>query len=131
MEYYKTKDILHSGTSLIAYCIFYILIPGKKPILYSVTKYLEYKGIELAEEVRRYVYENCIKPARNRGETEIVLTSGDIHEQMKLNQRMPLVCSVLRGSELQDAFNVILVREIRLPSVKKDSSTNKFVFRIE
>jgi len=43
---------------------------------------------------------------------------------------MPAVCNALRREKFQLDYNVELVQEIRLPTVKKDSSTNKFIFKI-
>lgn len=85
----------------------------------------------LAEEIRHFVFEHYIKPAKERGETKLVVVSGEVHDRMGLKDRMPAVCSVLRGSKLQNSFGVHLIQEIRLPKVERDSSTNRFVFSIE
>ncbi len=87
--------------------------------------------LKLANEIRRFVADNYFEPARSHGETEVVVVSGEVHSGMGLKQRLPAVCSVLRGSELQDAFGASLIREVRMPTVEKDSSTNRFVFKIE
>jgi 5-methylcytosine-specific restriction enzyme B len=84
----------------------------------------------LAEEIREYVDENYVKPARKRGDSELVIVSGEVHVRMGLKNRMPAICSVLRGGKLQESSSIRLINEIRLPSVKRDSSTNKFVFRV-
>ena len=49
---------------------------------------------------------------------------------MNLKARIPAVCNALRVEKLQTAFNVELIQEVRLPSVKGDSSTNKFIFAL-
>lgn len=85
----------------------------------------------LAEEIRHFVFEHYIKPAKERGETKLVVVSGEVHGRMGLKDRMPAVCGVLRGSKLQNSFCIHLIREIKLPNVEKDSSTNRFVFSIE
>ena len=85
----------------------------------------------LAEEIRHFVSEHYIKPAKERGETKLVVVSGEVHGRMGLKDRMPAVCSVLRGGKLQNSLNVRLLQEIRLPKVERDSSTNRFVFNIE
>jgi hypothetical protein len=87
--------------------------------------------MELAEEIRHFVFEHYVKPAKERGETKLVVLSGKVHEQMGLKNRMPAVCNALRGSKLQDFFGIRLIQEIRSPHVEKDSSTNRFVFRLE
>jgi hypothetical protein len=98
---------------------------------FSLTRHLEYRVIELAEEIRKYVYENYVKPAKISGEKSLVIVSGEVHDRMGLKQRMPLVCSVLRGSKFQGYAGIQLVNEIGPPGVETDSSTNKFVFNIK
>ena len=87
--------------------------------------------MKLAEQIRRFVSENYFQPARACGDKEVVLISGEVHNRMGLKQRLPAVCSVLRGNELQNSFGVSLIREDRMPTVQKDSSTNRFIFKIE
>jgi len=60
----------------------------------------------------------------------VVITSGEVHTRLGLKSRMPAVCNALRREKFQLDYNVELVQEIRLPTVKKDSSTNKFIFKI-
>jgi len=43
---------------------------------------------ELAEEIREYIDENFVKPARKRGDKELVLVSGEVHDRMGLRQRL-------------------------------------------
>jgi hypothetical protein len=85
----------------------------------------------LAEEIRQYVNENFVKPAKKRGEKKLIIVSGEVHDRMGLKQRMPAVCSVLRSNKLQFLSGIQLVEEIRRNTVEKDSSTNRFVFTIE
>lgn len=51
----------------------------------------------LNEQIREYVCENYIKPARQRGETEIRIRAGDVHSKMGLISRIPAVCSALKS----------------------------------
>jgi len=85
----------------------------------------------LAEEIRHFVSEHYVRPARERGETKLIVVSGEVHGRMGLRDRMPAVCSVLRGGKLQNSLSVHLLQEIRLPKVERDSSTNRFVSSIE
>ena len=85
----------------------------------------------LAEEIRHFLFEHYIKPAKERGETKLVVVSGEVHSRMGLKDRMPAVCSVLRGSKFQNSFGVRLIQKIKLPKVERDSSTNRFVFSID
>lgn len=87
--------------------------------------------MELLEQIRNLVIENNIKPARSRGEKSLIVVSGEIHSRMGLTNRIPAVCNALRSERPWNPSNVRLVCEIRLPSVQKDSSTNKFKLAIE
>jgi hypothetical protein len=49
---------------------------------------------------------------------------------MGLRNCMPAVCNALRREKFQIDYAVELVQEVRLPTVKGDSSTNKFIFKI-
>lgn len=86
--------------------------------------------MELVDEIRRYVFENYIQPAKKQGQIQVVVTSGEVHSQMGLKNCMPAVCNALRREKFQVDYNVELVREVKLPTVKGDSSTNKFIFKI-
>jgi hypothetical protein len=84
----------------------------------------------LAEEVRQYVSEQYVKPAKAKGETKVTIISGEVHDRMGLKSRMPLVCEVLRSQKFQEMYNLRLVQEVRAPRVKRDSSTNQFIFEL-
>ena len=86
--------------------------------------------MSLKEEIQRFVCNFCVRPARDRGETRITIVSGDLHRRMRLSNRMPAVCNALRGAELQHSCKARLVKEIRRPGVKLNSSTNQFVFEL-
>jgi hypothetical protein len=53
------------------------------------------KNMTSTDDIRRYVIENLIEPARNRGTKEITIRAGDIHSALGLKDRMPMVCSAL------------------------------------
>jgi len=83
-----------------------------------------------SDEIRKFVVENLFNKARAEGKRTIAVVSGEVHSAMRLKGRMPSVCGALRGKELQRLGSVRLVREIRMPRVKLNSSTNKFEFEI-
>ena len=85
----------------------------------------------LADEIRHFICTHYIEKARKDGKDHIELVSGQVHSNMGLVDRMPAVCSALRSRELETLCNIQLVNEVRLTTVKKDSSTNKFVFAIK
>ena len=64
-----------------------------------------------AEEIRRYVRNQIIEPARRRGKRIIVIRAGDVHDWMRLKNRQPLVCDVLRSKIFQRQCNVELIEE--------------------
>lgn len=86
--------------------------------------------MELVDEIRDFVFENYIKPTQKQGKTQVVVTSGEVHRQMGLKNCMPAVCNALRREKFQVDFNVELIQEVRPPTVKGDSSTNSFIFKI-
>lgn len=64
-----------------------------------------------AEEIRTYVQRRYIEPARLRGEKEVIIRAGDVHDEMNLKHRQPLVCDTLRGSKIQEQCNMRLMNE--------------------
>jgi hypothetical protein len=84
----------------------------------------------LAARIRRFVCERYAAPARREGRGEFELTSGQIHREMGLSNRMRSVCGALRGRKLETACNVELVEEVRSVRVRENSATNRFVYRV-
>lgn len=63
-----------------------------------------------AEDIRRYLIETYIEPARRAGRDRVgPLRAGDVHRELGLRRRLPLVCSVLDGRRLWDEARVELV----------------------
>jgi hypothetical protein len=58
-----------------------------------------------------HVQNRYIEPARRRGEKEVTIRAGDIHDEMGLKARQPLVCDALRGKKLQKQCNIKLINE--------------------
>jgi len=84
----------------------------------------------LGDKIRQFIYDYYIELERKKGKTHIKLVSGEVHSSMGLVNRMPAVCSTLRSKELEILCNIQLIDEVRRSTVKKDSSTNLFVFKI-
>ena len=82
-----------------------------------------------ADEIREFVNRHYFEPARARGESKVVITSGQVHRDMKLSSRMPSVCGALRSQYVRD-FNVTLIEERRKEGVVLNSSTNQFIFTL-
>jgi len=59
-----------------------------------------------AKQIRAYVNEAFIEPARRAGLSETSVTAGDIHKDLRLLNRMPAVCSAIDSKKFQDQFGV-------------------------
>ena len=84
----------------------------------------------LAERIRRFVCERYAAPARREGRTVFEITSGQVHREMELRNRMPSVCGALRGRRLEERGGIELMEEIRSVRVRENSATNRFVYRV-
>lgn len=62
-----------------------------------------------ADEIREFVIENFVKPARAKDDQTISLRAGDIHKSMGLSNRMPAVCSAVRSQKFAEQAKVTLV----------------------
>ena len=84
----------------------------------------------LAERIRRFVCERYAAPARREGRTGVETTSGQVHREMALRNRMPSVCGALRGRRLEERCGVELVEEVRSVRIRENSATNRFVYLV-
>jgi len=68
--------------------------------------------MKLADQIRKYVIDQIIIPARIGGKEFITIRSGDVHKAMKLNNRMPAVCGAI-GSNifLQESGTKLISRK--------------------
>jgi hypothetical protein len=81
---------------------------------------------QLARQIREYVLEHLVEPARARGETEIVVRSGDVHRSLDLRNRLPAVCAVL-GSQIFRRLAEVQPVGVSGPA---NGATTEFRFRI-
>lgn len=79
-----------------------------------------------ADRIRRFAFDTMIKPAREAGEAEVVIVSGDIHKAMGLQNAMPAVCSAIGSSKFNDFAGVKLI-DRQGPA---NSSTVRFRFAL-
>ena len=63
-----------------------------------------------ADQIRSYVDNAVIGPARSAGAKVVNIRARDIHRHMGLKQRMPAVCSALDAQKFQIECRVTLVR---------------------
>ncbi len=89
----------------------------------------------LADQIRKFVVRRFIKPRIQRGEKEIHVKAGDVAKEMGLVERMPAVCSALRSVKMRELVKKLCnvdveIEEIKRKNVKRNSSTNIYIFRI-
>jgi len=66
----------------------------------------------LADQIRKYVIDQIIIPARIEGKRHVIVRSGDVHKAMKLNSRMPAVCSAIGSNKfLQESGTKLISRK--------------------
>lgn len=59
-----------------------------------------------SDSVREYVGAHFVEPARYRGDTEVTIRSGDVHEALGFKNRLPLVCSALGTQVFEDQYRL-------------------------
>ena len=63
----------------------------------------------LADRVRRHVIERYIKPARSEGRTQVTVRAGDVHKELGLAAKLPIVCTSLDAERFWDDAGVTLI----------------------
>lgn len=63
-------------------------------------------GESQADEIRRYVLEKYIKPARLRGDATVTITIGALNNEMGLHMAWPNICQALEGRLFLQLANV-------------------------
>jgi len=81
-----------------------------------------------AERVRVWVEENVIQPAKERGERVVTVTAGDVHRDLGLKNRVPLVCQALKSKRLLEKNHLVLKEVSGPPSGL--STTLKITYEI-
>ena len=61
-----------------------------------------------AERVRAWVEDKIIQPAKARGHRTFTVTAGDVHRELGLKNRVPLVCQALKSKRLLERNNLVL-----------------------
>lgn len=56
----------------------------------------------IADDVRKYVIDNYIDPARRRMDATVTVRAGDVHKALGLSNQLPNVCQAIEGAKLQD-----------------------------
>ena len=63
-----------------------------------------------ADDVREYVFEQYIRPARERGDKTVAVRVGDVHTALRYTNRLPLVCAALGAMKFRDNHRLTLLK---------------------
>ena len=63
----------------------------------------------LADQIRQYVLESIVVPARENGQSQIRIRAGDVHRAMGLSNRMPAVCGALDADKFYAQSGATLI----------------------
>lgn len=77
-----------------------------------------------ADEIRDYVLENYITPARERGDASVSLVVGPLNTEMGLDKGWPNICQALDGQKFQELADV----PPPVTEGPKKSTTRKYTF---
>lgn len=82
-----------------------------------------------SDQVRSYVREHYLAPARRRGAKTVTVRAGEVHKALKWDlKRVPQVCSALSAQKFLRSANVELVERKGPPSGQ--STTVEFTYRL-
>ncbi|MBS7652060.1 MAG: hypothetical protein QW638_01635 [Candidatus Bathyarchaeia archaeon] len=65
----------------------------------------------LADEVKDFIQERYVKPARDKGSKTITLKAGEIQRGMGLKGKIPTICSALSSKKLQEICGIRLLKK--------------------
>jgi hypothetical protein len=78
--------------------------------------------------VREWVQNHIVQPAKARGDRLITVTAGEVHNQLGLTNRVPVVCQALKSKRFLEANHLVLKDVTGPPSGL--STTVKFTYEI-
>jgi hypothetical protein len=81
-----------------------------------------------SEAIRRYAYEKYVSPAHRRKEKLISINVGDVHREMGLSNRVPLVCAALGSKKFLTEHGLRIVSKTGPPSGQ--STTVTFLYEV-
>lgn len=80
----------------------------------------------LADQIRKYVLNSIIEPARRAGNETVTVRAGDVHSAMGLKNRLPAVCAALGATKFVSYAQVRIVKQ----SGPINGSNTKWVFEL-
>src|SRR5579863_5154411 len=81
-----------------------------------------------SDAVRRHAYERYISAARRRKEKTVSINVGEVHRELALNNRVPLVCAALGSKKFLNEHGLRIVSKTGPPSGQ--STTVTFLYEI-
>ena len=66
------------------------------------------RQISLADEIREFVENQYIIPARKEDRATVTVNTGDIHQKMGLHNRLPAVCEAIRSKKFLHSCGITL-----------------------
>lgn len=81
-----------------------------------------------AHQIRSFLSDRYIKPARRRGEKRVRIIAGEVHRDLKLKNRVPNVCQVLASKKFLEENRVEIEERSGPPSGMGTRMT--YVFRL-
>jgi hypothetical protein len=81
-----------------------------------------------SDAVRRHAYEKYVAPAHRRKEKLISINVGDVHREMGLSNRVPLVCAALGSKKFLSEHGLRIVSKTGPPSGQ--STTVTFLYEV-
>jgi len=82
-----------------------------------------------SDSIRRHAYEKYVLQAQRRKEKIISINVGDVHREMGLSNRVPLVCAALGSKKFLREHGLRIVSKTGPPSGQ--STTVTFLYEIE
>jgi len=79
-----------------------------------------------SEQVAGFLLNGYIKPARERGLTNVEVRAGEVHSKLGWTRRIPLVCSALASRKLQHKLGVRLTEKTGPPSGQSSTVTFRY-----
>lgn len=90
---------------------------SKTPVSFS-------KNMTKADNVRLYIYQNYLKPAKLKGQNRITLIAGEVHSAMGLKSEIPTVASAMK-TRIDRLYDVEIL-EIKPPGASNSKLTVKY-----
>lgn len=92
----------------------------------KLAQWFKGKVMTQADQIRQYVIDHYIQPARLAGQSTVHVNADAIHSAMQLENRLPAVCSALDADKFFTQAKVTLVQR----SGPKQSSTVEWLFAL-